>query len=217
MPELAFQVDGIEPATHGLTPLLHFKLRIVNSSANERIHAVLLQAQIQIEAPKRSYTGEEKERLTDVFGTPERWGQTLRNRFWTHTSTTSGPFTDNAEVILPVPCTCDLNVLATKYFDALTDGEVPLLFLFRGSIFYAADDGHVQVRPIPWNKECVFRLPVRIWKDLMDHHYPNTAWLALRRDIFQRLHAFKRSAGIATWEQTIEQLLPSPEKKEVAA
>lgn len=217
MPDLAFHVNGVEPATHGLAPLLHFNLRIINSSAGERIHAVLLQAQIQIEAPKRSYTSEEKERLTDLFGAPERWGQTLRNRFWTHSSTTSGPFTDGVDVILPVPCTYDLNVLATKYFDALTIGEAPLLFLFRGSIFYAVHDGPVQVQPIPWNKECAFRLPVQTWKGLMDHHYPNTVWLTLRRDTFQRLHAFKRSSGIATWEQTIERLLPSPEKEEVAA
>lgn len=217
MPELAFQIDGVEPATHGLTPLLHFRLRIINSSGNEQIHAILLQAQIQIEAPKRSYTPDEKERLTEVFGTPERWGRTLRNRFWTHAAATSGPFVENTEVILPVPCTYDLNILATKYFEALTDGDVPLLFLFRGSIFYVVADGPVLVQPISWNKECIFRMPSRIWKGLMEHHYPNAAWLTLRRDIFERLQAFKRSNGIATWEQTIEQLLPSPEKEEVAA
>ncbi len=43
---------------------------------------------------------------------------------------------------------------------------------------------------------------------MMDHYYPNSAWLRLRRDAFERLHAYKRSHGLATWEEAIESLLP---------
>jgi hypothetical protein len=45
----------------------------------------------------------------------------------------------------------------------------------------------------------------------MDRHYPNSAWLSLRRDIFERLCAFKRENGIATWEETVERLLRETE------
>jgi hypothetical protein len=51
---------------------------------------------------------------------------------------------------------------------------------------------------------------------LMDHHYPGMAWISLRRDIFDRLYAYKRQHGFAGWDQAIEQLLPATENAEVA-
>ncbi len=39
----------------------------------------------------------------------------------------------------------------------------------------------------------------------MDAYYPNSAWLCLRRDVFEELHRFKVEHGIPTWEQAIEQ------------
>ncbi len=217
MPELDFQITGVETSQHGLTPLLQFKVRISSSPATEPIHALILQAQIQIQSPQRTYNAGEKVRLLDIFGTPDRWGETLRNRFWTHTNTTTGAFTGSTDAILPVPCTFDLNVLATKYFQALDEGDVPLLFLFSGSLFYASEDGRLQVQRISWEKECVYRMPLSVWQGLMDRHYPNTAWLVLRRDAFDRLSAFKRASGLATWEETIERLLPEPELAEALA
>ena len=130
MPDLDFRITGAEPAARGLTPLLHFKLEVTNSPPTEMIHAVILQAQIQIQSPQRHYDDQEKEKLVELFGTPDRWGQTLRNKLWTHTGASLGQFTGRAETILPVQCTYDLNVIATKYFQALGTGEAPLLFLF---------------------------------------------------------------------------------------
>ena len=43
---------------------------------------------------------------------------------------------------------------------------------------------------------------------MMDEHYPNTAWLCLRRDVFERLHQYKTDRGIPTWEQALESMLP---------
>ena len=37
----------------------------------------------------------------------------------------------------------DFNIAATKYFDGLDDGEVPLEFLFSGSTFYRDEDDDV--------------------------------------------------------------------------
>jgi hypothetical protein len=102
-----------------------------------------------------------------------------------------------------------LNVIATKYFQALEAGEVPLLFLFSGTVFYAAPEGQLQVQRIPWDKECVFRMPVDAWRLMMERHYPNSAWIALHRDVFERLWAYRRRYGCATWEQVIDQLLPA--------
>ncbi len=207
MPDLDFSILGVEAATHGVTPLLHFKLGIKNTPPEETIQSVILQAQIQIQAPGRSYSETEKPKLIDLFGTPDQWGTTLRARLWTLSNTTVRTFTASTEAILAVPCSFDLNVAGTKYFYALEGGEVPLLFLFSGTIFYAASDGHLQVQQISWNKECTFRMAVSTWQKMMDEHYPNTGFISLQRDVFDRLHEYKQGAGVASWEGAIDKLL----------
>jgi hypothetical protein len=106
-----------------------------------------------------------------------------------------------------VPCTFDFNVAATKYFYALEDGEVPLLFLFSGTIFYAAPDGRLQIQKISWEKECAWRMPIARWQELMEHHYPDSAWIAMRRDVFDQLYEFKRREGLSSWDEVLERLL----------
>ena len=172
-----------------------------------------MQAQIQIQAPQRSYNDKEKEKLNDLFGTPERWGQTLRTRLWTLASTTVRPFTGQTEAMLSVPCSFDLNIAATKYFYALEEGEVPLLFLFSGTIFYRADDDRLQVQQISWNKESVYRMPISTWRELMDYHYPNSAWISIDRAMFDQLQEFKTREGLSSWEQVMERLLAENESR----
>jgi hypothetical protein len=47
---------------------------------------------------------------------------------------------------------------------------------------------------------------------MMDHYYPNSAWLCLRRDVFEQLQHYKTQRGIPSWEQTFEKLLAQPEE-----
>ena len=207
MSDLDFTVLGVKPANYGITPLLEFELRVDNQSPEQPIQAVALHVQIQIECPRRSYSADEKASLLELFGKPERWGQTLRNRLWCHVDTTVPAFTGATAVRLLVPCTFDLRVASAKYFHALEEGEVALLFLYSGSVFYQADDGRLQVSRISWNKEGRFRMPVAAWQETIDHHYPNSGWLALDRQVFKRLDAFRRGLPEPTWEQAIENLL----------
>ena len=207
MPDLNFKVTGVQAAARGLMPLLHFNLEISNQPPTETIHAVMIQAQIQIQSAQRAYNDAERGGLEELFGTPDRWGQTLRNRLWTHASTTVPPFAGQTKVNLPVQCTYDFNVIGTKYFYALEGGEVPLLFLFNGTIFYAGSHGELLVQQISWDKECVYRMPSEVWTNLMNHHYPNIAWLSIGRDIFDSLSEFKREHALLTWEQVFELLL----------
>ncbi len=216
MPELEFKITGIEPGARGLAPLLLFQLEVTNSPVEETIAAVILQAQIQIEAARRTYSAREKEKLGDLFGTPERWGQTLRSKLWTQSHAMVRAFTGRTRAELPVACTFDLNVLATKFFYSLEGGEVPLLFLFSGTIFHPGPDGRLQVQQISWNKECGYRMPVQVWQDLMDYHYPETAWLALHREVFDRLAAYKSQSGLLTWDEAVERLLPEAVPTEAA-
>lgn len=207
MPELTFAILGVKPAYRGLVPLLHFQLQVTNAPPEEAIQSIMLQTQIQIAAPQRPYAEVEKEKLRELFGTPEQWGNTLRNKLWTHANTIVPAFTGQTEATLSVPCSFDLNVAATKYFYALREGDVPLLFLFSGTIFYAGGGGRLQVQQISWNCEATYRMPVTLWQEVMEQHYPNSAWVSLERSTFDRLYQFKRTIGAVSWEETIERLL----------
>ena len=207
MPDLSFQVDGAATQPFAASPLLVFKLGIVNADPEEPIHTVALRCQLQIEPTRRTYDPGEQERLLDLFGEPVRWGQTVKTMLWTHAGAVVTPFTGETTVDLPVPCTFDFNVAATKYFAGLEDGEVPLCLQFSGTIFYETNGHGMQVAQIPWSKEARYRLPVAVWREMMDVYYPNSAWLCLRRDAFDRLNEYKMRRGLPTWEQALESLL----------
>jgi hypothetical protein len=211
MPDLSFKVEGAEVAKFSASPQLAFKLRITNADPAETVHSVALRCQIQIEVTRRRYAAEEQENLRDLFGEPDRWSQTLRNLLWTHVNVNVPPFKGETVVELPVPCTFDFNVGATKYFHGLGDGEVHLCLMFSGTIFYAAEGEHFQVSPISWEKDARFKLPVKVWREMMDSYYPNSAWLCLRRDLFERLYEYKVRHGILTWEQALENMLQAEE------
>ncbi len=207
MPDLNFQVEAVAPLLYAVAPTLVFKLRITNTTA-EPIHSVLLRCQIMLEVTRRRYTNEEQEKLLDLFGAPEQWDRSLRSMLWTNTIISVPSFTESTVVDLDVPCTFDFNVAATKYFEGLEGGEVPTLLLFSGTIFYAAENGGLQVTQISWEKEASYRLPVQVWQKMMEVYYPNTVWLQLRRDVFERLYNFKMQHGITTFDQVIEQVIP---------
>lgn len=212
MPDLNFSVTDAEVVPFAAQPTIALKLHVTNRDPEETIHTVALKAQIQIEAPRRQYKPEEKARLLDLFGQPERWSRTLKPMLWTHASTVIPSFTGSTVADLPVPCTFDFNVAATKYFHAVGEGDIPLILLFSGTVFYVGEGGAVQVALISWNKEARFRLPVRAWHEMMDEYYPNSAWLSLRRDIFERLYQYKRERSIATWEEALQNLLTKEEE-----
>jgi hypothetical protein len=151
--------------------------------------------------------------LLDLFGEAERWGQTLRNLLWTHANVIVPSFTGTTLVDLPVPCSFDFNVAATKYFDGLDDGGVPICVQFSGTVFYAGSEGGLQVAPISWDKEARFKLPVKVWRQMMESYYPNSAWLCLRKDAFDRLYQYKVRQGIPSWEEVIESIVPAAEEK----
>jgi hypothetical protein len=211
MPDLSFQVEGVRVVDNAASPLLAFKLRLTDASPEQMIHTVALRCQIQLEVTRRKYRPEDQERLLDLFGEPSRWGQTLRNLLWTHANLVVPAFKATTLVDLPVPCTFDFNVAATKYFDSLADGEVPICLQFSGTVFYANPEAGLQVAPISWDKEARFKLPVSIWREMMKAYYPNSAWLCLHKDVFDRLYQYKVRRGIPTWEETLEGIIPVEE------
>jgi hypothetical protein len=211
MPNLSFRIEGAHIVPFAAAPTLAFKVRIENANPDEMIHTIALRCQIQIDVTRRRYTQGEQNRMRDLFGEPNRWSQTLRSLLWTHANLVVPGFQGSTIAELPVPCTFDFNVAATKYFEGLAEGEIPLHVMFSGTVFYAYTDDSLKVVPISWDKETRFKLPVKIWRDMMDFYYPNSVWLSLRRDIFDRLYQYKTQHGIPTWEQALERVLPVQE------
>jgi hypothetical protein len=211
VPNLDFRVEGAEVPEYAAVPSLLFKLRIENLE-EEPIRSVALNTQIRIAATQRHYEAAEQERLLELFGEPHRWKDTLRSLLWTHTVLQVPRFSGSTVVDMPVTCTYDLEVVATKYFFALENGEVPLEFLFSGTVFYAAEGGRLQTARISWEKEAEFRLPVQLWKEMMERYFPNSAWIRLHRDTFDQLYDYKIRMGLPTWEATVEALLRASEQ-----
>jgi hypothetical protein len=206
MSDLRFSIVGARPEPYAMAPTLMVRLRIVDHSG-ARIQAVGLKVQVQVEAQRRHYSPAEEGRLFELFAEPSRWGDTLRTLLWTHLSVMVPAFVGETEIDVPVTCSYDFDVAAAKYFHALDDGEIPLLFQFSGSVFAHAETGGLAVDQIAWNQEAGYRLPVAVWRNLMNLYFPESAWLRLRRDTFDALHRFRGEAAMPTWDETIEELL----------
>jgi hypothetical protein len=208
MVDLNFTAEGAEIEPYAASPTLAFKIRITNRTPDVTVRNVSLLCQIRIDAPRRQYTAADHERLVELFGETHRWKETLRSMLWTHASIQVPAFETDRLIRLPVECSYDFNIAATKYFYGLEGGEVPLALLFSGTVFYHdVESDLLQMDQISWSKETYYRLPVDLWQDMMDHYYPGSTWLRIDRGVFDELYHVKRRKGFATWEETLRSLL----------
>ena len=205
MANLVFDCIGVKPDRFAAGPTLLFRMRAAETSG-VAIHSIALRCQMRIEPQKRSYTDEEKTRLYDMFGEPSQWGETLKPFQFASISHIVGGFSGSSEFDLPMPCTYDLEVASGRFFEALADGDIPLLMLFSGTVFIRTENGF-HVEQIPWEKETNFRLPARVWREMMDLYFPGEGWLRLDVSTIDGLRRFKSERGLPTWDMTIEALL----------
>jgi hypothetical protein len=210
VPRLAFEVLDAARLEHAATPTLNFSLRI-SCPGGPAIRSVLLDTQVQIAARRRRHEEEAHERLGELFGPVKDWGATLHTLLWARITTAVPPFQESTLVGLQVPCTYDMEVHASRYLDALPGGEVPLEFLFSGTVFYAGEAGQLQAARISWEDDAEYRLPVRVWRETMDHHFPGAAWIRLRKDSFDRLYAYKARHAMPSVEDALDALLEGGE------
>jgi Family of unknown function (DUF6084) len=210
VPQLAFAVTGAERLEHAAVPTIELLLR-VDAPDGRPIRSIVLDVQIQIAARRRAYGPDEQVRLFELFGPPAGWGSALRTLPWVRTTLVVPPFEGATEVRVPLACSYDLEVAASRFFDSLQGGEVPLELLFSGSVFYAGANGMLQTARLPWTQEAEFRLPVALWKDVMERYFRGTAWLRLRKESFDRLAAYKARRALGSWEEAVEELLEGRE------
>ncbi|MFI0717298.1 DUF6084 family protein [Streptomyces inhibens] len=215
MTELSFVCTGVRADRYAAAPTLLFRLRITAADEAARVHAVALRCQIRIEPARRGYRPDEAEALADLFGARSRWGSTLHPLQFAQVSLVVPGFTGETEVDLPVPCTYDMDVAAGRYFHALRDGEVPLLLLFSGTVFAGA--GGFQVQPVPWNKEASVRMPVAVWQEMTEAHFPGCGWIRLPSETLDALLAYRSRRALPSWQATIEALLATADGGETTA
>ncbi len=207
MSSLTFTVLDARAEPFAAVPTLNFRVRIIDRSGS-RVHAIALHTQLRIEPQRRSYSNGEKDQLLELFGEPQRFGETLKPMLWTHVSIMVPEFYESVEVDIPVTCTYDFEVSASKYLSALQDGVIPVILLFSGTIFRHREDGFA-VEQVPWELDASYRLPVAVWRDVMNRYFPNSAWLRLHKDTFDELYLFKSKRALPTWESAISALLES--------
>ena len=205
MAELTFDCIGAQADRYAVVPALTLRLRISETSG-QRVEAITLRCQIRIEPARRRYSAAEAERLNDLFGDTERWANTLRPLQLVTVATMVPGFSGSTEIDLPINFTYDLEIGSTRYFSSLEAGEVPLLLLFSGTVFRVVD-GRIQVEQVPWSKETAYRLPVSIWREAIDAHFPNSAWIKMSNQTMEELQRFKSSRALPTWDLTLQALL----------
>jgi hypothetical protein len=215
MPELAFRIGEVTAMAYAAIPTIAARLHISNAYPAEPVHSISLNCQVQLEPLSRSYSAAEEAKLLDLFGDRGRWSRTMKPMLWTNTVVKVPGFAAEITVDLPLPCTLDFDLAATKYFYGLDSGKISVSVMFSGTVFYAGENGAMQVMQIPWDREARFHLPVEVWKKAIDEHYPNLAWLRLSKETFDRLYRYKVARGIPMWDGMIEQLLDRAELAEV--
>jgi hypothetical protein len=203
-PQLGFAVEGAARVEYAAAPTLRFALRV---DCDTPVRSMLLDTQIQIAARRRGYDEAAEDRLFELFGPVSNWASSLRTLLWTRTTLVVPAFEDSTVADLDVPCSYDLEVVASRYFDALGDGTVPLEFLFSGSVFYAGAEGQLQTARISWEQEAEFALPVATWKETLERHFPGEAWIRLPKESYDRLVAYKSRHALASWSDVVDRLM----------
>jgi hypothetical protein len=179
----------------------------VSEPSGRQVYMAALKIQLMIEPARRSYDDATRERLAELFGPPERWAMTTRSLVWSQLDAVVPAFTGMTTVPVPIACSYDLELAASKYLHALPDGEAPCALHFNGMIYYRGDDGGLQMVLVPWNKSIDFKLPVAVWRETIEHYYPNTNWMAMRSGTFDALQREKLARGLATLDACVEALL----------
>jgi hypothetical protein len=203
--ELVFDCVGAHADKYAVAPSMSLTLRIAETSG-QKVEAIALRCQIRIEPTRRHYTDAEAERLNDLFGDTQRWADTLKPLQFTTVSVMVPGFTGSVDVDLPVMLSYDLEIGSTRYFAGLEGGEIPLLLLFSGTVFTTVD-GRMQAQQVPWSKEASYRLPVSLWREAIDTHFPNSAWIRMSLQTLDELQRFKTRQALPTWDATLAALL----------
>jgi len=205
-PEPEFAVLGARTVRHAATPTLLLDVQVAEPDGHE-VYMIALTIQVMIEPARRTYDDDARRRLEGLFGPPERWAMTTRSLVWCQLDVVVPAFTGSTTVAVPIACSYDHEVAAAKYLHALEDGEVPLALHFNGVVYYPNEQGGLQMTLIPWSSSVGFRMPVDVWRQTVEHYYPNTGWVGLRTETLEALEHRRVQGAHATLDATVHSLL----------
>lgn len=205
MSDITFSVVDVFAEKYAAAPQLTARLRIEESSGAV-IHAIALRCQVRIEPQRRAYNEDEESGLLDMFGTRDRWFDTLKPFMWMQCNAMVQGFTTITEVDMVMPCTYDFEVTWSKYLHALRDETIPVIFLFSGTVFTRGANGF-GVEQVPWDRESRYQIPVSVWHEMIAHYFPNTGWLRLSHETLESLAHYKSVRGLTTYDEALEALL----------
>ena len=165
LPEPEFWVLDAEPVPHAAAPTLSFRLRAQGPLGARGLHDRAHRPDPprgQLSAP---HDDEARERLRDVFGEPERWGDTARSVLWAKREVLVPSFTGSTTFELELP----LQHRPRAGHHALLRGRRrtarcrwPSTSAARSSI--AATRTACSSRRCPGTASAQFRLPLETWR-----------------------------------------------------
>jgi Family of unknown function (DUF6084) len=211
VPAPEFTILGAEAIKYAAAPMLEFTGHVSEPQGRE-VYTIALTAQVMIDPARRSYDHATRERLVDLFGAPERWAATTHSFLWAELGVMVPAFTGATAFKLPIQCNYDLELAASKYLYSLPGAEVPLTFNFTGTIFYRGEAGRMQITKVPWECTTRYAMPIATWREMIEHYYSGTGWVALQEDTLESLSRRKAAGGLHSFDATVAQLLREAEE-----
>jgi len=210
-PDPSFTIVGVAHQPFAASPTLRFTLEVTEPSPHP-IYTIVLSTQINIDPARRAYDDAARESLFELFGAPERWPATTRSFVWAQVDVLVPSFQESTTFELPLPCTYDLEVAASRYLDALSEGEVPISMHFSGRIMFMGEDGRMQLAQVPWSCSAQYGMPVSAWRNMIAHHFPHAGFVRLHADTLGLLAAEKARRGLQSFDATVADLLAASSK-----
>ncbi|GAA3795542.1 DUF6084 family protein [Streptomyces phyllanthi] len=209
-PVLAFAVTGAEEERFAALPTLRFRLEIARTGGSP-VGSIALTTAVRIDVARRRYAREARVALAELFGAPEQWASSMRPLTWARTTIHVPAFDDRTMVEIPVECSYDTELAVTKYLRAVGDGDVPLDFLFSGTVFHRVPGGRgLAASRISWaDGDTRYALPAGLWHSLTDRYHAGSPWLRLSRETYDRLDAYRVRHVLGSPDDAVRALLDS--------
>ena len=83
-------------------------------------------------------------------------------------------FTGSTEVALPLECTYDFEVTAVEVPARLARRHASRCNSCSAERFSPRAERGFSVQQVPWDREDHYDMPVAVWRDLIQQHYPNS-------------------------------------------
>jgi hypothetical protein len=205
-PQLQFEVLGARTVRHAAAPTMALDLQVSESSGRQ-VYMIALAIQLMIEPARRGYDERTRERLTGLFGAPERWAVTTRSLLWAQLDVLVPAFTGTTVVAVTLPCSYDLELAAAKYLYSLPGGQAPLALHFSGIVYYPDEAGGLRLVLVPWSHSIGFHMPVSVWREAVEHYYPQRGWVALHERTLEALERMRVARAVPTYDDCVRALL----------